>query len=130
MPKARQAFAIFFGEHRVVQKGASRTAFAAELVELGKRWKALTELEKEPYKERSRAEFKTRKTSCSILASPRADAQHARAPSSFSAMAASQSLTSFSLDPTRSKPLRRLSWARVPKARFSVVPGKMGSMWQ
>lgn len=61
MPRARQAFAIFFREHRVVQKGASRTAFAAELVELGKRWKALTELEKEPYKERSRAEFKTRK---------------------------------------------------------------------
>ena len=57
VPKARNAFALFMKQHNKVKKGASKQEFQREMQRIGKAWKALSQSEKDKYKDRSRLEF-------------------------------------------------------------------------
>ena len=56
-PKARNAFALFMKGQNKVKKGASKEEFQHEMRRIGRAWRALSQSEKNKYKETSRSEF-------------------------------------------------------------------------
>ena len=61
VPKARRAFALFFGENTKVKKGASKSEYQAEMRRVTALWKQLDDKQKAPFHKKSLEEFQVQR---------------------------------------------------------------------
>ena len=84
VPKARNAFALFMKMKNKVKKGASKEEFQHEMQRIGRAWRALSQSEKNKYKEESRSEFVLQREAMKRHGVPTRRPQRERGPSELS----------------------------------------------
>ena len=84
VPKAPNAFALFMKMKNKVKKGASKEEFQHEMQRIGRAWRALSQSEKNKYKEESRSEFVLQREAMKRHGVPTRRPQRERGPSELS----------------------------------------------